>query len=168
MTCPKSHSYLLVGQGVKARSGPQEARILSTISKMKARRTSEPGILSLDRIHHWGAWGAPDLTRGSRCRQTKQLPRLKFGFCTQWPSGSSGWGREGQLLPNSSALTCPQSTCPHTRSRVLGHTGWASRAIPGTAHTCPFSAPGPLLTLGAAFICASNNSFLVPSFLSDC
>ena len=42
MTCPKSHIYLLVGQGVKARSGPQ-ARILSTISKMseKARRTEQ-------------------------------------------------------------------------------------------------------------------------------
>ena len=42
MTCPKSHSYLPVGQGVKARSGPQ-ARVLSTISRMSegARGTEQ-------------------------------------------------------------------------------------------------------------------------------
>ena len=60
MTCPKSHSYLLVGQGVKARSGPQ-ARILSTVSRMseRARRTEQSQDLVAGPYPSLGSLGSP-------------------------------------------------------------------------------------------------------------
>ncbi|KAB1270384.1 LINE-1 retrotransposable element ORF2 protein [Camelus dromedarius] len=77
---------------------------------------TEQGRGPLGHILSWGAWGALALVLLGRQAYLPGLekPRQEgratsavgLGFCTQLGKGVLS-------LPNSSALTCPQSTCPH-------------------------------------------------------